>query len=225
MKRKQFLRYMGAAFGAAAFAPFLTGCNDSDDSSTSDTTTDGTVPDTTLPPGLSADEVAALQFMREEEKLAHDVYVYLYGVWGEIIFDNISASETSHTEAIRLLLVKYGLDDPAAGKPAGVFTNPDLQALYTALIAKGSTSKIDALTVGATIEEKDIKDINTKKTITDEADILAVYDSLLCGSRNHLRSFNQALLALGVTYVPQFITQAEWDAIANSPLETTCATY
>ena len=220
MKRKQFLRYMGAAFGAAAFAPFLTGCNDSDDLSTSDTT-DSTVPDT----ALSADEIAALQFMREEEKLAHDVYVYLYGVWGEIIFDNISASETSHTEAIRLLLVKYGLDDPAAGKPAGVFTDPDLQALYTALIAKGSTSKIDALTVGATIEEKDIKDINTKKAITDEADILAVYDSLLCGSRNHLRSFNQALLALGVTYVPQFITQAEWDAIANSPLETTCATY
>jgi hypothetical protein len=30
---------------------------------------------------LSADEIAGLQFMREEEKLARDVYVTLYQPW------------------------------------------------------------------------------------------------------------------------------------------------
>ena len=53
--------------------------------------------------------------------------------------------------------------------------------------------------------------------MTDEADILTVYSSLLCGSQNHLRSFNSKLKSLGVTYVPQVITQAQWDAIVNAP--------
>jgi len=84
----------------------------------------------------------------------------------------------------------------------------------------GRPNLIEALKVGALIEETDINDINEKKEVTDEADILNVYDSLLCGSRNHLRAFNGNLLAQGVTYVPQVITQAEWDAIANAPAET-----
>jgi hypothetical protein len=159
--------------------------------------------------------------MREEEKLAHDVYVYLYGLWpAESIFNTISISETSHTEAILALLIKYGLDDPAAGKAAGEFTDPDLQTLYNTLVAMGQPTNIDALKVGALIEETDIRDINAKKSVTDEADILTVYDNLLCGSRNHLRAFDARLKALGVTYVPTVITQAEWDAIANSPSET-----
>jgi len=220
MERKQFLRYMGAALGWVAIAPLLTAC-DSDDSSTS--TTVGSevpqVPDTTVPPAatLSAEEIAGLKFMREEEKLAHDVYIALYALYvNDDIFYRISLSETTHTEAVLALLVKYGIPDPAAGKPAGVFEDPDLQALYDSLIAMGAPSSIDALKVGALIEETDIHDINAKKAVTDEADILTVYSNLLCGSQDHLRAFNSQLLALGVTYVPQVITQAEWDAIANA---------
>ena len=63
-------------------------------------------------------------------------------------------------------------------------------------------------------------DIEERKAVTDEADILSVYGSLLCGSRNHLRAFNQALLDQGVTYVAQVISQQEWDAIAYSARET-----
>ena len=179
----------------------------------------------TLPPPstatLSADESAALKFMREEEKLAHDAYVYLYGLWpAETIFNNIASSEQSHTDAILALLVKYGVPDPAAGNAAGVFTDPTLQTLYNTLIAQGAANNVEALKVGALIEETDIRDINAKKAVTDNPDILLVYDNLLCGSRNHLRAFNARLLALGVTYVPQVITQPEWDAIANTPSET-----
>ena len=221
MERKQFLRYMGAALGWVAIGPLLTACDGDGDSSTTTTT-----PDTTLPPAtstLSAEEIAGLKFMREEEKLAHDVYIALYALYGtDDIFYRISLSETTHTEAIRALLDKYGIPDPAAGKPAGVFEDPALQALYDTLIAMG-TSRVEALKVGALIEETDIRDIKAKIAVTDEADILTVYNSLLCGSQDHLRAFNSQLLALGVVYVPQAITQAMWDAIVNSPAGTCVA--
>jgi hypothetical protein len=82
-------------------------------------------------------------------------------------------------------------------------------------------SQNDALAVGCLIEETDIRDINDKKAqVEDEPDIVLVYDNLLCGSRNHLRAFNSTLLQQGVTYVPQVLTQTEWDAIALSPHES-----
>jgi hypothetical protein len=215
MQRKQFLRYMGAALGWAAIGPLLTACNGDDSSTTTQ------VPDTTVPPAatLSAEEIAGLKFMREEEKLAHDVYVALYALYGnDDIFYRISLSEATHTAAILALLVKYGIPDPAEGKPAGVFEDPALQALYDTLVTMGSASHIEALKVGALIEETDIRDINAKKAVTDEADILTVYNNLLCGSQDHLRAFNSQLLALGVVYVPQVISQALWDTIANAPM-------
>jgi hypothetical protein len=168
---------------------------------------------------LSPDEVAGLRFMREEEKLAHDVYVAMDALWHHRTFAQIADSETRHTEAVLALLLKWGVDDPAAGHPAGVFENPDLQALYDKLVRAGSASLIDGLEVGALIEETDMHDIESWKRVTDEPDILAVYDNLLCGSRNHLRAFDAALEALGVSYVPQVITQEEWDAVADSPHE------
>lgn len=216
MQRKQFLRHMGAALGAAALTPFLAACGGGEDLASAAPTTSTAITATTLSP----EEIAGLKFMREEEKLAHDVYVALFDLWGVAVFSQIALSETTHTEAILALLIKYGVADPAAGKAAGEFEDPALQALYNTLIAMGRLSLIDALKVGALIEETDIHDINAKKAVTDEADILKVYDSLLCGSRNHLRAFNRQLLAQGVAYVPQVITQAEWDAIANAPAET-----
>lgn len=223
MQRKQFLRYSAMAFGTAALAPLLAACGGGGDSVASL----GTTPTASLMAAtpvaasvLSADEIAGLKFMREEEKLAHDVYVALFNVWGANVFSQIALSETTHTETILALLTKYGLPDPAAGKAPGVFEDPDLQALYNTLIAMGRPTLIDALKVGALIEETDIHDIDVRKAVAKEADILQVYDSLLCGSRNHLRAFNGELLAQGVTYVPQVITQTQWDAIANAPSET-----
>ncbi len=55
--------------------------------------------------------------------------------------------------------------------------------------------------------------------MVNEPDILAVYDNLLCGSRNHLRAFNRQLVAQGGSYAAQVISQAEWNAIANSAQE------
>jgi hypothetical protein len=229
MKRKQFLHYVAASLSALALTPVLTACGGGGDELASTTAPDALTPSvaaaqqpapTATVAALSPEEIAALKFMREEEKLAHDVYVALFNVWGAKVFSQIALSETTHTETILALLVKYGIADPAAGKAPGVFEDPVLQTLYNTLIAMGQPSLIDALKVGALIEETDIHDINAKKAVTDEADILQVYSSLLCGSGNHLRAFNGQLLAQGVTYVPQVITQAEWDAIANAAAET-----
>ena len=224
MQRKQFLRYLTAALGTVALAPVLTACGGGGGDVTAATTETSltAVSAAAVAPAtsLSVEEIAALKFMREEEKLAHDVYAALYSLWGANVFYQISLSETTHTEAILALLNKYGIADPAATTAPGVFEDPDLQTLYNTLMAMGKVSLIDGLKVGALIEETDIHDINEKKAITDEADILTVYSSLLCGSGSHLRAFNDNLLKQGVTYVPQVITQAEWDAIANAPSET-----
>ena len=225
MRRKQFLRYLGAAIGAAAAAPLLTACGGGDDDATataSASATEGTAAAaaSSVTATLSAAEIDGLKFMREEEKLAHDVYVTLYARWGARVFANIAESETEHTTAILGLLLEHGIDDPAAGNPVGVFDDDGLQVLYDRLVAAGQPSLVDALTVGALIEEKDIQDIHDKLAVTDEGDITRVYGHLLCGSRNHLRSFNRALLDQGVTYVPTVISQEEWDAIAYSAYET-----
>jgi hypothetical protein len=143
------------------------------------------------PATLSPTESASLQYMREEEKLAHDVYVTLYAKWGLRVFNNISAAEQRHTDAIVTLLNRYGISDPAAGNPVGVFTNSDLQALYDKLIAQGSISTAAALKVGVLIEQTDIQDLKTHIAETTKADILQVYNNLLRGSQNHLRAFTR----------------------------------
>ncbi len=224
MQRKQFLRHLGALAGSAAIGPLIAACGGGTDAALGPTalTADTIVPvaaQATIE-SLSADEFAGLKFIREEEKLAHDVYVAMDALWSHRTFANIALSETTHTQAILSLLTKYGVDDPAAGKAAGVFEDPQLQALYDTLVKAGAASLVEGLKVGALIEETDIRDIVQRQALTDEADIVNVYRSLLCGSRNHLRAFNGALLDLGVTYSAQVITQQEWDAIAYSTRET-----
>ncbi|MEZ5232041.1 MAG: DUF2202 domain-containing protein [Acidimicrobiales bacterium] len=167
--------------------------------------------------GLSADEVASLVWMREEEKLARDVYTTLGELWGVQIFDNIAASEQSHTDAVLRLLDAYGIADPAAGAPVGVFSDPALQQLHDELVAKGSLSLTDALAVGATIEDLDIVDLQERAT--EVADIDAVYAELEKGSRNHLRAFVSQLEAQGGGYSPQYLSPEAYTAIVTSATE------
>jgi hypothetical protein len=171
---------------------------------------------------LSTAEQDSLTYMREEEKLAHDVYVYLNALWGASlpIFNNIAASEASHTEAIRTLLVRYSVPDPAATTAAGQFTNAALQTLYSGMVASGSASLIEALRVGAAIEEVDIIDIQAALVHVDNRDIRLVYENLLKGSRNHLRAFVLALQQLGVVYSPQYLSPADYQTVVGIAFES-----
>jgi len=167
---------------------------------------------------LTTVEIEDLKVLREEEKLARDVYLYAYDVYGMDIFINISKSEQKHMDKILTLLNTYNIDDPALAN-RGEFTNQTLQGLYNQLTAQVDISLLEALKVGATIEDLDIKDIIDFENRTDKADILNTYDKLKCGSRNHMRSYYQQLVNNGVTYSSQFISAAELSAIITSSNE------
>jgi hypothetical protein len=146
------------------------------------------------------DEVAdMLAFMREEEKLAHDVYLLFSAMYageegGAKIFARITESEQRHTDAVLELLVAYGLPDPAAGLAAGEFKDAELQALYTTLVEVGSAGYTEALGVGVVIEQKDMTDIVAAIELSVAyPDIVQVYSNLLAGSARHLAAFLQAL--------------------------------
>jgi hypothetical protein len=142
---------------------------------------------------LTQAEIEGLTYMREEEKLARDSYLTLYNKWHLPIFSNIANSEVMHMSKIKELLDRYGLPDPAAGKPVGLFTNPILQQLYNDLMVQGSQSATEALKVGVMIEEVDIHDLQKYLALTNKSDITKVYSMLVNGSNNHLSAFNSQL--------------------------------
>ncbi|MGD9247932.1 MAG: DUF2202 domain-containing protein [Desulfobacteraceae bacterium] len=168
---------------------------------------------------LSQKEKEGLLLMREEEKLAKDVYAALYQKWNHRIFNNISSSEQQHTSRVKDLLDKYQLDDPVASMVPGKFNNPEMQKLYNQLVKQGSSSHLAALKVGAEIEDLDIKDLKLLLAETDNKDIQLVYQNLYRGSRNHMRSFNKQLLRSGVSYKAKYISQTELQSIISSPME------
>lgn len=169
---------------------------------------------------LSDIEIAGLIFMREEEKLAHDVYTKFYDVWNSQIFGNISNSEQTHAEAVLILIEKYNLIDPVGNSGEGIFQNTDLQNLYTDLVNDGLNSLEDALKVGAAIEEIDILDLQAQlESVVDNQDIAYVYENLLKGSRNHLRAFVKNMNTLGINYQPQYLSTADYNEIINGAIE------
>ncbi len=165
---------------------------------------------------LDTSEKEALVYMREEEKLARDVYLALYTKWNLMVFNNIARSEQRHTNAVALLLKKYNLEDPVKSDSLGAFTNPELSKLYRDLVTKGQKSLKDALIVGATIEDLDIYDLDKRLAISDNEDVKCVFQNLRRGSENHMRAFIRQLQANGGTYKPQFISKQEFDKILNA---------
>ena len=192
MKRRQLVH------GAAALAVFaLLGCQD--DEAGSDVLDDA--------------ELEGLLYMRDEEKLARDVYLQLGQAYGRQVFDNIAESEQRHMDSVLGLLERYGVADPVAGLGVGELQNPELQALHDELIARGMQSEEQALRVGALIEEVDILDLRLHTLETDEATIAQVYGNLEAGSHNHLRAFVDDLTTLGVDYQPERLTLDDYVAI------------
>lgn len=134
-----------------------------------------------------------LTFMREEERLAHDVYTALAAKYPTTkVFANIANSEQRHYDSMGLLLQRYGLSDPAAGRASGSYADADLQSLYTSLVATGGKSLADAYQVGITIETKDIADLKDAIAATTDADAKQVFTNLLNGSQRHLSAFTAA---------------------------------
>lgn len=160
-----------------------------------------------------------LQFLREEEKLARDVYLYAFDRYKDQIFLNISQSEQAHYDAVGNLLAKYHIPDPSAGMANGAFKNIALKSLYDSITNIVAQSALSAYKMGALIEDMDINDIADFKYRATTSDITTVYDRLQCGSRNHIRSFSSKLLMQDYNYTPSFITVTEYHSILNSSQE------
>ena len=135
--------------------------------------------------------------MREEEKLARDVYLTLYELWDAEIFANISESEQRHMDAIKRLVTIFGLEDSVVDDAVGQFTNPYFVGLYDELVLTGSISLEEALKVGVSIEELDIADLNQALLETSKRTVRRIFLNLLRGSYNHLDAFQRAIEADG----------------------------
>jgi hypothetical protein len=146
---------------------------------------------------LSDAEVATLVWMREEEKLARDMYITLNTYFPAKIFVNIAAAEQRHFDAIGKKLVLYDIADPATDV-VGTFTNPDLQGVYDDLLALGMVNYVEALKVGVTIEETDLADLEAAIDGTSSVPLARTYLHLLTGSEHHLAAFTRALAKAGV---------------------------
>jgi len=168
---------------------------------------------------ISPDERRGLRFMREEEKLARDVYMALYKEWGLPIFNNIARSEQRHMDAVRVILDKYGIPDPVANDIEGIFVNARLQQLYFDLVEAGKVSLIEALRMGAGIEELDIQDLLRHLENADNEDIRLAYQNLMKGSRNHLRAFVSIYQGRNGVYQAQHLSPGEVEDIISSPME------
>ena len=119
---------------------------------------------------LSVSETEGILLMREEEKLARDVYLKLYEMWGINTFANIARSEQNHMDQVGSLLLKYDLNDPAKEEP-GEFTSELLQNLYNELVETGSLSAAAAIQIGLKIEELDIRDLEELIEQTENPDL------------------------------------------------------
>jgi len=167
---------------------------------------------------LTDDEKQSLAFMREEEKLARDLYQAFYDKWETPIFANIAMSEQQHMDAILCLMEHYELEDSATAT-LGTFNNNGLQTLYNNLITRGSASQVEALSSGAYVEELDIQDLQATLAATEHAAVTTVYGNLLDASEQHLRSFVDNIENLGFVYTPQVLDAELYNEILNGDNE------
>ena len=158
---------------------------------------------------LDQQEKDAILYMREEEKLASDVYEFLYAKWNVNTFGNIRRSEQTHMDRMKTLITSYRLNDPVDknSDKQGVFVNSVLQNYHKELTNAGSTSLTEALKAGAKIEELDIADLEERVKLTTRPDIISTYNYLKMASENHLRAFVRRLKMQDVNYEPVILNK------------------
>ena len=177
-----------------------------------------------LPSSLALTEAEGqdLRFMREEEKLARDVYQTLATHWrGQAgaenlvaILDSIAPAEQRHMDRLKAFLSPAGLTDPVVeGEILGNFNDPTLAQLYTDLVIRGKVGIVAALKVGGLIEEKGLLDLSGALSRCQTASLSTAFGSLGCGSENHLRAFAGALQPTEGPYLAQVLPQAQVDSI------------
>ncbi|MCF7688907.1 MAG: DUF2202 domain-containing protein [Cephaloticoccus sp.] len=163
---------------------------------------------------LSAPEAKALSFQIDEERMAGEIYRTLGKQWSLRPFINIPRAEDRHQALLVSLATRAGLP-PVGETTPGKFQTPEVQARYDALVKRGEVSLLEALQVGALIEEQDIADLRAMVHSTGSADLKSAATVLEAGSRNHLRAFVRNLCARGVEYEPRILSAEEYVEIVT----------
>ena len=147
-----------------------------------------------VPGELSQEEADGIIFMRQEEKVARDVYTILGQTWDLKIFENIKIAEQKHMDAVQKLIIKYNLTDPVINDEVGVFADPAFQQMFDDFVLQGQQSIIEAMLVGQTIEEQDIAALENQLSFIDNQDLIKVYSNLKTASENHLFAFTNYVI-------------------------------
>lgn len=169
---------------------------------------------------LSDTERRNIMFILEEEKMARDLYFEFSKKYENKVFNNMYQGEQSHMKAMQKLVSRYNLEDPTAKRDVGEFHNRQIQKMHGELLEQGNKNFVEALKVGAEVEERDIDDIQDNIKNTSKADILFVYENLKRSSKNHLRAFIKKLNQEGEEYKPKYLEQAEFNSITSSGFES-----
>lgn len=166
-----------------------------------------------VPLSINEAERREIRRMREEEKLARDVYRTLGERWGLTPFLHIQRSEEQHLAIMGELIARTRTVDPVVNDATGVFESSEMRALYDELTRNGKTSIVAALQMGVRVEELDIADLERAIANAQNATVRETYEGLLRASRNHLRAFAANLQSRGGTYVPRHLSPDRFAAI------------
>lgn len=125
--------------------------------------------------------------------MARDLYKALADLYdGAVPFSRITVSEDRHYDAVGVLLDRYDVTDPSAGKAAGTYSDAAIQKLYNDWLAQGKKSLDAAYDVGVALETRDIADLKAAINDTTTTDVKQVYTNLLNASEQHLKAFQAA---------------------------------
>ncbi|NJE07675.1 DUF2202 domain-containing protein [Thermococcus sp. M39] len=173
-----------------------------------------------MPKGeISEEEINGILYIREEEKLLRDTYLFLQSKWNNPLFSELFDATQSHMDAVLLLIQKYNLEDPATKTGAGEFINPEIQSLYNIIKEEGSKSDIDGLRAAAIAQEHVVFKLESLLLKTKSEDVELIYEVLAKASRNHLRVLVKALEEKGIEYKPRYLGDEEFKEIISSPIE------
>lgn len=174
--------------GAAAVAAVIAAAGISIPAQSAPTET----PSQSAPAQATASDTLAedLTFMREEERMARDLYLAFAEKYGDdTAFARIAKSEQRHFDATGRMLENFGLEDPSDGLEAGTYADDELTALYEELLEQGMASLEDAYDAAIAVEEADIADLTAAIERTTDDAATRLFENLKRGSEQHLAAY------------------------------------
>jgi hypothetical protein len=135
---------------------------------------------------------AQLTEMREEERMARDLYTQLATSSGEAIFTRIAGAEQRHLDAVERLMTSQGMNPAAVGSTLGRYAVGEVQSAYSRWLSRGRASDQAAFKVGVELETWDIAELKAMEVPSGTSGARVVA-ALLNGSEHHLTAFTKAV--------------------------------